>query len=93
VTEAHISTITDSIILLRYVELMGEMRRGITVLKMRGSPHEKQIREYTIDGAGMHVGRPFRSVSGIIAGQPVFPASAVDDRMGRLFQEPDGGDR
>jgi circadian clock protein KaiC len=33
VTEAHISTITDSIILLRYVELFGEMRRGITVLK------------------------------------------------------------
>ncbi|MFA6807836.1 MAG: circadian clock protein KaiC, partial [Eubacteriales bacterium] len=37
VTEAHISTITDSIILLRYVEAYGEMRRGLTVLKMRGS--------------------------------------------------------
>ena len=37
ITEAHISTITDSIILLRYVELFGEMRRGLTILKMRGS--------------------------------------------------------
>ena len=37
ITEAHISTITDTIILLRYVEMMGEMRRGITVLKMRFS--------------------------------------------------------
>ncbi|NTW98212.1 MAG: circadian clock protein KaiC, partial [Oscillochloris sp.] len=36
ITEAHISTITDSIILMRYVELFGEMRRGLTVLKMRG---------------------------------------------------------
>jgi circadian clock protein KaiC len=39
ITETHISTITDSIILLRYVEAFGEMKRGLTVLKMRGSMH------------------------------------------------------
>ncbi len=71
VTEAHISTITDSIILLRYVEMDGEMRRGITILKMRGSMHDKNIREFTIDARGMHVGKPFRRISGIIAGHPV----------------------
>ncbi len=54
ITETHISTITDTIILLRYVELQGEMRRGLTVLKMRGTWHDKQIREYTIDNKGMH---------------------------------------
>jgi signal transduction histidine kinase len=37
ITESHISTLTDSIILLRYVETFGEMKRGLTVLKMRGS--------------------------------------------------------
>ncbi|MDJ0583522.1 circadian clock protein KaiC, partial [Microcystis sp. M49636_WE2] len=56
ITEAHISTITDSIILLRYVEMYGEMRRGITVLKMRGSMHDKDIREFSIDHQGMHIG-------------------------------------
>ena len=71
ITETHISTLTDSIILLRYVEMFGEMKRGLTVLKMRGSPHEKQIREFTIDGQGMHLGRPFRNVTGILAGTPV----------------------
>ena len=71
VTEAHISTICDSIILLRYVEIFGEMRRGLTVLKMRGSPHDKEIREFTIDGSGMHIGKAFRNVSGIISGAPV----------------------
>jgi len=71
VTEAHISTICDSIILLRYVETSGKMRRGLTVLKMRGSPHDKEIREFTIDGHGMHVGEPFRNVAGIISGSPV----------------------
>ncbi|HLG95564.1 MAG TPA: circadian clock protein KaiC [Bryobacteraceae bacterium] len=68
VTEAHISSVTDSIILLRYVEVFGEMRRGITVLKMRGSQHDRNIREYLIDSQGMHVGEPFRAVSGILSG-------------------------
>jgi circadian clock protein KaiC len=58
-TDAHISTLTDSIILLRYVESAGQIRRAITVLKMRGSMHEKLIREFTIDGSGMHIGEPF----------------------------------
>lgn len=71
VTEAHISAITDSIILLRNVEMNGEMRRGLTVLKMRGSQHDKDIREFVIDGFGMHIGKPFRNVRGILAGQPV----------------------
>ena len=70
ITEAHISTITDSIILLRYVELFGEMRRGLTVLKMRGSAHDKRIREFKIDGKGLHIGKPFRDVSGILSGHP-----------------------
>lgn len=68
VTEAHISSVTDSIILLRYVESFGQMRRGITVLKMRGSQHDTRIREYVIDAHGMHVGEAFRGVSGILSG-------------------------
>ncbi len=87
VTEAHISTITDSIILLRYVEMYGEMRRGLTVLKMRGSMHDKDIREFTIDGQGMHIGKPFRNVTGILTGQPVHRAPAEIERIGELFQE------
>jgi circadian clock protein KaiC len=85
VTESHISTITDSIILLRYVELYGEMRRGITVLKMRGSSHDKQIREFSIDGSGMHIGNPFRNVSGILAGNPRHAPPAELDRVAHLF--------
>lgn len=71
VTEGHISTLTDSIILLRYVETAGSVRRAMTVLKMRGSPHDRGIREYTIDGAGLHIGAPFRDVSGILSGHVV----------------------
>lgn len=70
ITEQHISTLTDSIILLRYVESFGKMRRGIVVLKMRGSQHDPSIREYTIDERGMHIRGPLRSVHGILWGSP-----------------------
>jgi hypothetical protein len=51
-------------ILLRLVEMFGEMRRGLTILKMRGSAHDKDMRSYTIDGQGMHLGKPCRNVTG-----------------------------
>ncbi len=87
ITEAHISTITDSIILLRYVETYGEMQRAITVLKMRGSMHDKAIREFNIDGQGLHIGKPFRNVTGILSGmsQHVLPEDV--ERVGELFKE------
>jgi circadian clock protein KaiC len=67
VTDAHISTLTDSIVLLRYVESEGRIRRAITVLKMRGSMHEKLIREFIIDGDGMHIGQPFEGHANLLA--------------------------
>lgn len=87
VTESHISTITDSIILLRYVEMFGEMRRGVTILKMRGSMHEKEIRELSIDGSGMHIGLPFRGVTGILAGNPVHVGEEEARRLEKLFDD------
>lgn len=89
ITEAHISTITDSIILLRYVEMLGEMRRGLTVLKMRGSMHTKDIREFNIDQEGMHIGKPFRNISGILSGHPIHVSSDEIGRIGELFQDVD----
>jgi circadian clock protein KaiC len=84
ITESHISTLTDSIILLRYVETFGRMKRGLTVLKMRGSLHDKDIREFSIDAGGMHVGRPFRHVTGILAGTPMHVTPADVERIWSL---------
>lgn len=69
ITEGHVSAMTDAIILLRHVEVFGAVRRGISVLKVRGSPHSRDIREFTIDN-GMTIGEPFRGVSGILTGIP-----------------------
>ena len=68
VTEAHISTLTDAILIFRYVEMHGEMLRGLTVIKLRGSWHEKEIREYIVDDKGMHIKNAFKGVEGIMTG-------------------------
>ena len=80
-----------SIVLLRYVEMFGEMKRGVTVLKMRGSPHDKGIREVTIDREGMHVLQPFKNVTGILAGTPVHLSPGDIERIwSQLDTDSDG---
>lgn len=71
ITEEHISTLTDTIVLLRYVESFGEVRRGMLVLKMRGSHHDPRIRRYVIDQDGMHIGQPLENVHGLLFGSPM----------------------
>ena len=66
------------------------MRRGLTVLKMRGSTHEKEIRELVIDNRGMHIGAPFRNVAGILAGNPVQIAASEMERLDKLFPVENG---
>lgn len=91
VTETHISTITDSIILLRYVELHGEMHRGITVLKMRGSWHDKYIREYMVTEEGMQIKDAFQGVSGILAGNPVYSYRDESSQLKQMFDDGEAG--
>lgn len=87
VTEQHISTITDIIILLRYVELNGIMRRGISVIKMRGSQHDKQIREFSIDSDGLHIKEPFKNIQNIILGIPSQAAPSESEQLGDMFKQ------
>ncbi|HEY9753353.1 MAG TPA: ATPase domain-containing protein, partial [Coleofasciculaceae cyanobacterium] len=68
ITDSHISTITDTILLLQYVEIRGEMSRAINVFKMRGSWHDKGIREYIISEQGPDIKDSFRNLEGIISG-------------------------
>jgi circadian clock protein KaiC len=87
ITESNISTLTDSIILLRYVEMFGDVKRGLTVLKMRGSAHDKAIREFTIGKDGMHVGRAFGNVTGILSGSPVHVSPGDVERVWTTYDK------
>lgn len=84
ITEAHISTLTDAILILRYVEMHGEMRRGVTVIKLRGSRHDKEIREYIIDDDGMSIQEPFRGVESIMTGAARSVTAYEEEELKRL---------
>jgi len=66
--EAHISTMTDAILVMRYVEAGGEAHRGLLVLKMRGSAHDTSVHEYRITSNGLHIEGPMEGVTGFIPG-------------------------
>ena len=68
-SEQHISTLTDSIILLRYIQERQTMHRGMMVLKMRGSEHSKDIRRFSIDSSGMHLGDAMGGAPNVFTGE------------------------
>ncbi len=65
-----ISFLSDDIILQRYVEIEGQLRRIILVVKMRGGDHSKDIREYEITSEGLVVGQRLSEYRGLISGLP-----------------------
>ena len=71
VTGTGISPTMDTVILLRYLEIKSEMRKAISVLKMRGSDHDKDIRELIINKKGVEIKMPFSEYSGLLSGSPV----------------------
>lgn len=62
--------VVDSYILLRYVEIESTMRKALLVLKMRGSDHDKRIRQFHITARGLEIGAPFEGREGIMSGTP-----------------------
>ncbi|MBL0215845.1 MAG: AAA family ATPase [Myxococcales bacterium] len=65
-----ISFLTDGIILQRYVELEGALRRVACVVKMRGVDHQKELRLYEIGAEGIAMGEVLTSYAGILTGAP-----------------------
>lgn len=66
-----ISFLTDDIILHRYVEMEGQLRRVVVVAKMRGSQHSKDLRAYEVTNEGLVVGEVLEEYRGIITGVPI----------------------
>lgn len=69
-TGSNVSYLADNIILLRYVEVRGELRKMIGVLKMRASDFETRLREFQITENGIKVGEPLTGLRGILTGTP-----------------------
>ena len=78
-----VTYLADTVILLRYFEAIGRVRRAISVVKKRTGPHEDTIREYRINSAGITVGEPLINFQGVLGGIPVL----VDEDSRRLLRE------
>lgn len=65
-----ITYLADTVILLRYFEALGQIRRAISVIKKRTGTHESTIREYRIGRSGLRIGDPLAAFQGILRGAP-----------------------
>jgi circadian clock protein KaiC len=70
-TPVDASYLADAIILLRYYELLGEVRQAISIVKKRGGSHERTIRDFKISPQGIQIGEPLRRYRGVLTGVPV----------------------
>lgn len=64
--------LSDAVLLLRFFEAFGQLKRAISVVKKRTGGHEASIREYRIDTDGLRVGEPLSNFSGVMTGVPTF---------------------
>ncbi len=62
--------LTDAIIVQRYIEIESRLKRVMAVVKVRGSAHCDELRQFEITGAGIVIGDPVREYEGILGGQP-----------------------
>jgi circadian clock protein KaiC len=67
-----ITYLADTVLLLRYFEAFGEVRRAVSVIKKRSGDHEKTIREFEIGEAGLTVGPALTQFHGVLRGVPSF---------------------
>jgi circadian clock protein KaiC len=90
VTPVDVSYIADTVILLRYFEAGGKVRKAISVVKKRSGRHEDTIREYGLGAPyGIRIGQPLTGFRGVLTGAPVF-----EGRPANLFEgTADGGPR
>jgi circadian clock protein KaiC len=67
-----VTYLADTVILLRYFEAAGNVRRAVSVIKKRSGRHEKTIREFNIGDDGLSLGEPLTGFQGVLRGVPNF---------------------
>jgi circadian clock protein KaiC len=73
---AEVSYLADAVLLLRYFEHAGSVRRAISVVKKRSGRHESTIREFAVGPGGIRVGAPLHDFRGVLTGVPEYTGAA-----------------
>jgi circadian clock protein KaiC len=71
-TPVDVTYLADTVLLLRYFEAIGQIRRAISVVKKRTGPHENTIREFSINNRGLTFGPPLEKFQGVLHGVPQY---------------------
>ena len=71
-----VSYLSDTVLLIRYFESFGQIRRAISVVKKRNGAHEVAVREMHIDAGGIVIGEPLTNFQGVLSGVPHFTGDA-----------------
>jgi circadian clock protein KaiC len=88
-TEGAVSHLADNLIFLRYLEIEGELRKAIGILKKRAGNFEKTLREFRISKHGIRVGEPLFELRGVLTGNPEWTTS--QNGGGSAGSSPDAG--
>ena len=75
----ELSYLADTVILLRYFEAAGAVRKAVSVLKRRTGPHEQTIRELSVGPSGIQVGRALHEFQGVLTGQLTYTGETNGD--------------
>ncbi|MGD0491944.1 MAG: ATPase domain-containing protein [Steroidobacteraceae bacterium] len=73
----NISYVADTVILIRFFEAEGRIRKALSIIKNRGGPHEDAIRELRIDRRGLRIGQPLTDFRGVMTGNPEYVGSSA----------------
>jgi len=87
-----VTYLADTVILLRYFEALGRVRRAISIIKKRTGRHEETIREFRIGNRGLALGAPLKEFQGVLRGVPTFVGSG-EPLMGAMEERDDNSKR
>jgi len=74
--------LADSVLLFRFFESRGRVRKAISVIKKRSGPHEDTLRELTMSATGIHIGEALADFQGVLTGVPLFLGETPSVRKG-----------
>jgi circadian clock protein KaiC len=80
----NLSYLADTVVLMRYFEAFGEVRKAISLVKRRSGPHEGSVRELRIGNDGPQVGRELREFHGVLTGRLEYTGEAgplIEDKL------------
>lgn len=78
-TPLDISYLSDAVLMLRYFEFGGTVRRALSVVKKRSGNHEHAIREFRLGSTGVKLGPPLKEFMGIFSGNPRYSGADIPE--------------